>query len=140
VRKALSETQEAQSAFNRKVAKGFELLFGRFNDMSDMVKSMHDQPVPNERRGNVRKSEVVERDFGTTDTSRIDGSEPISPLHNVELIKVQEALYQMCIKGEAGLDFLDVTKFENSRGNFSILSSEVIKRLEKRFCSSAEAA
>lgn len=137
IRKSVAEAHEAQNAFNRKVAKGFELLFGRLDEMNDMVKSMHDQPVPNNRRTNLRKSDVVERDFGTTSRAAIDGTEEPSPLHNVEMMKIQNALCEMVMKGEA--DFLDVTKFENAKGNLAILPPEVVQRLEKRLCP-AEAA
>lgn len=135
IRKSIDASTAKQEVFNRKVAKGFELLFDRLATMTDLVKAIHDTPVANNRTGNLRKSDTVERDFGTTDTSRIDGSEPISPLQNVDLLRVQEALFQMCIKGEA--DILDVTKFENSRGNLSLLPKQVVERLEKQLCSAA---
>lgn len=132
LQKSITEMHDMQSNFNRKVASVFVALVDKLSGVEDMVKSIHDAPVPNAAKPTLRKSQLREPSFGDGGVSAIDGSAPSSPLESLQFIEVQEALVDMCMKSQATLD--DITKFENSKGDFNLLPPAVIAQLEKRLC------
>lgn len=135
MRKSVRELGANQGAFNTKIAKALVMMFERLDETRDMVKAMHDTPVPNARGTTLRKSDIREPQFGNGDTTGIDGRLPESALSGVEVLKIQEQLYEMCTKSMVTLD--DVTKWENSRYDFNMLPTAVVQQLEKRLCSAS---
>lgn len=132
LRKSVQEGRQQQAVFQSQLAKAMPLLFSKMSAVEDMVKAIHDQPVANYGGNTLRKSDIREPSFNDGDTSGFDGSPRQSPLANVEFLKIQEALVDMCKSNH--VDLLDVTRFENSR-NYDQLPSSVIKRLEAKLCS-----
>ena len=135
LRKAFGEVARSQSDFNSKTARALSILCGAVNETRTLVKSIADQPA--QRTPQLRKSDIRQPEFlgnnGTdfTQTSASPLQEMVST--NGGLLKVQETLVDMCMKSEVpSLTILDVTKFENAHGDFSVLPIEAVKRLEQR--------
>lgn len=132
IRKSLDQVRTTQNAFNSKLAMGLSMIAARVINTENLVKSIADQPMVNNRAPSLRKSDILEPSFHGGEHHQIDGSVPQSPLYGVEFLKIQEALVEICMKG--GADVTDITKFENSKGNLNMLPPAVLKQLEQRLC------
>jgi len=135
MRKSITEFGDNQKAFNSKIAKALVMIVEKLGSTEDLVKAIHDQPVPNQQGSTLRKANVREPQFRNGDTSGIDGSELGSPLENVEFIAIQEALTDMCLKSQ-GVSLDEITKFENTH-DFSMLPKAVVQKLEQKLCSAS---
>jgi hypothetical protein len=136
IRKSLADLHSVQNSFNGRVAKALVLMGARVISTEAMVKKIHDEPVnAGNRTPTLRKGELRDPPLHDNDTQRIEGGAPSSPLGGVEYLKVQGALVDLCMKGLA--DPMDITKFENSKGNFALLPANVVKQLEQRLCPAA---
>lgn len=130
---------ENQEAFNGKVAKALSIIAGAVIDTRTICKSIADQPVQRSNAPTLRKSDLHQPQFDTG-TNGFDGTGEQSLLvtNQIPMLRIQEALVDMCMKGGAGApDFMEVTKFENSKGNLNVLPPHVVKQLEQRLCAAS---
>lgn len=136
VRKSLGEMKATQDGFNKKVAAALTLIAKSQNEVMSLVKSIEAQPQA-QRAPTIRKSEIVEPNFHDNGQGNIGGitTGTVSPLASVPMLDIQNALVDIVMKG--GADPMDVTKFENSKGNFNLLPPNVVKQLETRFQTAA---
>jgi len=139
IRKSIVRVQEVQNDFNGKLAKALSMIAGRVIATEAIVKAMANEPVINTRAPTLRKGDLSEPMFHGNTTAQIDGRQEASPLHGVEYLKIQEALVDLCTKGLGGIDLLDITKFENSKGDLRMLPPSALKHLEQRLCGAATA-
>lgn len=138
LRKSIQNVQTVQNAFNTKLAKGLSMIAQLVIDQGVLVKAMHDQPVVQNRAVTMRKSDVLEPGFhhGQTQFDSDAQAPQRSPLYGVEFLKIQEALVDICMKGQ-GATIDNVTMFENSKGDLNLLPPNVVKQLEQRLCAAA---
>jgi hypothetical protein len=135
LRKSVSDMKVTQDAFNQKMAKALTIIAKSVLDTNALVKAIESQPVLNNRAPSLRKSDIVEPHMHSNAQQQLVGGGDSSPLMNVEMLRIQEGLVDLVMKGLA--DPMDVTKFENSKGNFSMLPPNVVKQLEQRLCPAA---
>lgn len=143
--KSLDTATKRQGDFNVRLAKGLVNIVGALNDqyqsLNEKIEKILNQPVPNGRQtAVVRKSDVQQPNFGGPqfrEPGANDGRNPneASPLLQVDYLVIQRKLADYVMKG--GLDPIEVTKFENDKGNFNVLPPAIVKRLEQDLCSSA---
>jgi len=140
LRKSVTEMRSTQQAFNDKVAKALSLIAKSVFETRELVKAIESQPIVQTRAPTLRKGDIVEPQFHGNDQNLIGGNGGLteaSPLTNVPMLKIQEALVDICMKGGNGVDVMDVTRFENSKGDLTQLPKHVVELLEKRLCSAA---
>lgn len=136
LRKSLEKSAASQATFNTKAVQAFIVLGQKVNELMTLTKSIADQPIQ-PRQPQLRKGDVRQPEFHGNNGS--DWTQPEeSPLEDLAksisgMFKIQEVLVDMVMKGDVpGLTAMDVTKFENAKGDFSILPKEVVKRLNNR--------
>jgi len=140
IRKALVAESEARNDFNSRLAKALVHMTGRMIGIEDLVKKMASEPVnTGNRQPSLRKSDLQQPSFHDGGTQRITGGNgdpnQVSPLTQLPYLQIQEALTELCMKG--GAELMDITKFENSKGDLRLLPPNVIEQLEKRLCAAA---
>lgn len=133
LRKSIVAIDNRQNSFNGKIAKALSMIAGRIIETENLVKKMASEPIANNRQPTLRKGDLHEPSFHGNDQAKIGGDGGIgepSPLQSVPYLQVQEWLTDLCMKGQAEL--MDITKFENSKGDLRLLPPNVIKQLEQR--------
>lgn len=136
IKKSISQVENNQRQFNGKLAKALSMIAGRVIETEAIVKKMASEPINTaNRRPTLNKSDIQHPSFHHGETQQIVGGEggyEASPLSSVPYYDIQKALTELCMVNKAEL--MDVTKFENSKGDLRLLPPNVIKQLEDRLC------
>lgn len=138
LRKSIVNIENTQSNFNTKLAKALSIIAGEVQSTRAIVDKIASEPVVGNRANTLQKSQLAEPHFHDGNQAKIGGDggvgEP-SPLTGVNYYEIQKALTELCMNNKA--DLMDITKFENSKGNLSLLPPNVVKLLEQRLCSAS---
>ena len=136
LRKSIEQQAYSQNAFNSKLAKALTVIADMVIKSNATVERIAAQPIANDRVGMLRKSDIIQPGFhnGAAPMEIAGGEMQHSPLMGVEMLRIQEALVDIVQKSNNPDLLLEVTKFENSKGNLSVLPPNILKQLETRLC------